>query len=138
MAGEVDWLERVVNVRRWTRGGERAPHKQLLLLYCLGRLQRTDTSKVAYTEAEPVLDELLCEFGPAGRTTSPAYPFHHLQTDELWTVTTASGIDAGSSRTALRASDAVGRLAPDFEAALRSDPRLFVLIVHFPARPKFS
>lgn len=36
----MDWVERVAEVRRWTRGGERAPHKPLLLLYALGRFQR--------------------------------------------------------------------------------------------------
>ena len=77
------WLDRVASIRRWSRGGERAPHKPLLLLYALGRLQRTGQSRVSFADAEPDVTRLLSEFGPA-RATTPAYPFHHLQTDGLW------------------------------------------------------
>jgi putative restriction endonuclease len=102
----------------------------LLLLYALGRLQRTGTTEVAYREAEPVLAQLLQEFGPPGRKSTPAYPFHHLQSDGLWSVTTATGASAGGSPTQLRELDAIGRLAPDFEAALQTDPVLLVLAAH--------
>jgi putative restriction endonuclease len=66
------WLERVAGVRKWTRAGERAPHKPLLMLYTLGRLQNLGSSRVSFAEAEPVLQRLLDEFGPAERKTSPA------------------------------------------------------------------
>jgi putative restriction endonuclease len=124
------WLERVANIRQWTRNGERAPHKPLLLLYALGRLQRTGTTEVKYSEAEPALAHLLQDFGPPGRKSSPAYPFHHLQSDGLWSVTTATGATPGSSPTQLRDLAASGHLAPDFEAALRTDPALLVLAAH--------
>lgn len=120
------WLDRVAGIRRWARGGERAPHKPLLLLYALGRLQRTGRSEMTYADAEPDLDRLLRDFGPAN-TTTPAYPFHHLQTDGLWIVQSA-GPDPGSSPSRLRSSGAVGRLAPEFETALRDDPGLAALI----------
>ncbi len=86
MRGSEDWLERIAGIRQWSRNGERAPHKPLLLLYALGRLQRTGTTEVTYLEAEPALEQLLHDFGPPGRRSSPAYPFHHLQTDGLWSV----------------------------------------------------
>lgn len=124
-----DWLDRVASVRRWSRGGERAPHKPLLLLYALGRLQRTGESAMSYTDAEPVLAQLLRDYGPTSRTTTPAYPFHHLQTDGLWVVH-AEGGDPGSSPSKLRSTDASGRLAPDFEHALQHDPALVALIAH--------
>lgn len=120
------WLERIGSIRRWSKAGERAPHKPLLLLYTLGRLQQTGASEVRYADAEPVLRQLLRDYGPS-RTTTPAYPFHHLQSDGLWTVSAASGAPGPSPRK-LRESGAVGRLDPAFEGALRSDATLLVLV----------
>jgi putative restriction endonuclease len=98
----------------------------LLLLYALGRLQRTGRSRVSFAEAEPDVARLLSEFGPA-RATTPAYPFHHLQTDGLWVVD-AGDADPGSSPGRLRASGATGQLDSAFEVALRRDPGLVALI----------
>ena len=125
-----DWLERIGAIRQWVRRGERAPHKPLLLLYCLGRLQRTGSTEVRYSEAEPALAELLRNFGPPARKTSPAYPFHHLQSDGLWTVTTAGGELPGSNAGQLKRTAATGRLVPDLEEALRGDARLVALAAH--------
>lgn len=71
MAAEDDWPERVGNLKVWARGGERAPHKPLLLLYSLARLRATGTTRATYKEAEPHLTRLLEEFGP-NRKTTPA------------------------------------------------------------------
>ena len=60
------WLERIARIRQWSRNGERAPHKPLLLLYVLGRLQRIGSTEVPYAEAEPALAQLLQDFGPPG------------------------------------------------------------------------
>lgn len=127
MRGSEDWLERIAGIRQWSRNGERAPHKPLLLLYALGRLQRTGTTEVTYLEAEPALEQLLHDFGPPGRRSSPAYPFHHLQTDGLWSVTASSTEIPGSSPAQLRETGATGRLVPALEAALVADPQLLVL-----------
>jgi putative restriction endonuclease len=127
--GRDEWLERVASIRRWRRGGERAPHKPLLLLFTLGRLQREGRSDVAYVEAEPALAGLLTDYGPAGRAARPEYPFHHLQTDGLWVVESAKG-DPGPSPSKLRSTGAIGRLSPEFEKALRDDPILIALVAH--------
>lgn len=120
------WLAEVAKIKQWSRAGERAPHKPLLLLFVLGRLHRTGTSRVTFAEAEPAVADLLRSYGPP-RKTSPAYPFHHLQSDGLWRVTTEDGSDPGSSLARLRASGAAGTLAPAFEAALAADPGLLAL-----------
>lgn len=124
------WLERVAGVRRWSQRGERAPHKPLLMLYALGRLQRTGTSRVPFVTAKAEVDALLAEFGPANRQTSAAYPFHHLQTDGLWVVETADGSEPGAVTGRLIAADAEGQFAPDFEPALLDDPGLAALAAH--------
>jgi putative restriction endonuclease len=122
-ARAVDWAERVTTLRRWTRGGERAPHKPLLLLYALGHFQRHGNEPILFSEAEEQLGRLLREFGPPRKTT-PAYPFHHLASDGLWLVTTESGEGSTASPAALRARRAAGQFAPDLAWSLRSDPQL--------------
>ncbi len=135
---EMDWVRRVTSLNQWRRGGERAPHKPLLLLYALGRLQQTGSSRVAFVDSEAPLGALLEEFGPP-RKTSSAYPFHHLTTDGLWVVRTPHGDQSpGSNLRSLR-DGAVGELATDFALAVERDPRLFsgvvraLLDANFPA-----
>jgi putative restriction endonuclease len=106
-------LSRVQQLRRWTRGGERAPHKPLLLLLMLGRVQRGQLGPVAFTEIERPLADLLRDFGPARPSYHPEFPFHHLTSDGLWVITDAAGADARPLGTAvgrLRSAGAVGRL----------------------------
>ncbi|GGQ01352.1 putative restriction endonuclease [Actinomadura coerulea] len=120
----MDWVERVTEVRRWSRGGERAPHKPLLLLYALGHYQRFGDAPMFYSEVEKHLAGLLREFGPP-RRTSPSYPFHYLTSDGLWEVQTADGDGSpGPGVGDLRARAARGRLTGELAAALRDDPRL--------------
>jgi putative restriction endonuclease len=84
---------------------------------------------MSYVGVEADLSRLLRDYGPSGRTTTPAYPFHHLQTDGLWTVR-ADQADPGSSPSKLSSSGAIGRLDPEFERALLGDPALISLIAH--------
>lgn len=137
----MNWLDRVAGLRQWTRGGARAPHKPLLLLYVLGRFRADDEDDgrgLRYSAVEGDLQRLLAEYGPPNRTT-PAYPFHYLASDGVWEVRTDHGPGSpGSGVRDLRASGATGRLAPDLRAALRRDPTLLARItqvlldLHFP------
>lgn len=120
----MDWLERAAKLRQWNRNGTRAPHKPLLFLYALGRYQRDADGELRYSAVEEDLKGLLAEYGPPNRTT-PAYPFHHLESDGVWEVRTDRGPGSpGSAVRELRATGAAGRLAPDLRAALRRDPAL--------------
>ncbi|MER7932175.1 MULTISPECIES: phosphorothioated DNA-binding restriction endonuclease [unclassified Streptomyces] len=134
----MDWLERAAKLRQWSRHGVRAPHKPLLLLYALARFQSDAEGELRYTAVEGDLKRLLAEYGPA-RGTSPAYPFHHLVSDEVWEVRTERGPGSpGTGVRELRSGGAVGRLAPDLRAALRREPSLLgrmarvLLDLHFP------
>ncbi|MEJ5256210.1 MAG: HNH endonuclease [Acidimicrobiales bacterium] len=122
------WLERVAAIRRHRRGGERAPHKPLLVLLALGQLSSTGSSELTWSAVEDRLGRLLRDYGPP-RPTSPAYPFRRLANDQgLWVVETATGEDPGENVGRLRDLQATGRFDPEFEAALRADPGLGVLI----------
>ncbi|MEV7005871.1 phosphorothioated DNA-binding restriction endonuclease [Streptosporangium sp. NPDC051022] len=127
----MDWVERVAGIRRWSKGGERAPHKPLLLLYALGRFQRHGNRPIPFSAAEAELRSLLKEYGPP-RDTSPGYPFHHLTSDGLWLVDTATGPGSpGPELGRLRDSQATGRLHPDLARALSEEPALVARIARF-------
>ncbi|PZG56083.1 restriction endonuclease [Spongiactinospora gelatinilytica] len=120
----MDWIERVAEIRRWSRGGERAPHKPLLLLYALGNFQRHGNAPIPFSAAEAGLKALLKEYGPP-RDTSPGYPFHYLTNDGLWLVDTRDGPGSpGTGLGRLRESQAAGRLHPDLARALAEEPGL--------------
>ncbi|MDH2429448.1 phosphorothioated DNA-binding restriction endonuclease [Sphaerisporangium sp. TRM90804] len=127
----MEWIARIAGIRRWARGGERAPHKPLLLLYVLGRFQRDGNVPISFSGAEADLRRLLKEYGPS-RETSPGYPFHHLTSDGLWLVDTADGPGSpGSGLGLLRDGRAAGRLHPDLARDLTEDPRLAAGIARF-------
>ena len=68
------WIERVTSLNQWRRGGERAPHKPLLLLYVLGRLQRTGSASMTFVDAEKDLGRLFGGVGPPRKTSGPPTP----------------------------------------------------------------
>jgi hypothetical protein len=73
----------IQKIKMWQRGGERAPHKPLLLLYALGRLTRGEPRQMNYKEVKDDLKNLLDEFGPPRANQSPSYPFIRLCNDFL-------------------------------------------------------
>ena len=83
MAADEDFLKRF-DVNVWQRGDERAPHKPLLLLLALARLQRGDDRLMLFEDVDTKLAALLRDFGPARKTTHPELPFWYLQTDGIW------------------------------------------------------
>jgi putative restriction endonuclease len=83
----------------------------------------------ARTAVERDLDDLLREFGPP-RKSSPSYPFDRLASDGIWVVSSDEGSGSpGDARGRLRSTNAKGRLDPDLDAALRSDPALLARVV---------
>lgn len=121
----MNWVERAAELRQWSKGAVRAPHKPLLLLYALGRFQREEgDGELRYSAVEEDLKRLLAEYGPVNRT-SPAYPFHHLVSDGVWEVRSNRGDGSpGTGVRELRATHAAGRLVPELRVALRREPSL--------------
>jgi putative restriction endonuclease len=55
-----EWLERVQNLRVWSQDGVRAPHKPLLLLIMLARIQGGRFGPIPYVD----LERPLADFAP--------------------------------------------------------------------------
>jgi putative restriction endonuclease len=136
-------LERFDTLNVWNRGGQRAPHKPLLVLYALGRWSRGDTGDIPFRDAERELTALLKEFGPPRRSHHPEYPFWRLQNDGVWAVHASVALKPRKSNTdppkgELLAKAARGGFSPEVQAALRADPALISEIAprllehHFP------
>jgi putative restriction endonuclease len=76
-------------IRRAQTDGRYAPHKPLLLLLSLARVQRNETRLMTLAEIEPALKGLLQAFAPSSSVASRHYPFWHLRGDagrRLWEV----------------------------------------------------
>ena len=76
---------RIQNLNVWKKGERRAPHKPLLVLYALGKLE-SGQRWLHFREVDQDLRELLIEFGPSRKRHHPEYPFWRLQNDGIWTV----------------------------------------------------
>lgn len=127
------WLDRVRHIRSWQTGGRRAPHKPLLLLYMLGRLQRDGSASAAFRDVAEPLADLLRDYSPSSSVQRPEYPFYHLRSDGLWQLTPPLALPPGRSPSAgqLRSVEAVGSLPPDLVAALKDDPMLFTTVARY-------
>lgn len=82
-------------IRVWQQGNRRAPHKPLLILLALGRLQRGEASVVEFSQIDAPLKTRIDEFGPTGAGKNRHLPFWHLATDgdgSLWQLRGPSSI----------------------------------------------
>lgn len=74
-------------VRRSQSNGRYAPHKPLLILLSLARVQHEDGRMARFTEIETDLRSLLDQFGPTNSSKNCFMPFWHLSSDHdgaLW------------------------------------------------------
>ena len=90
------FLERIRKINVWRSGDERAPHKPLLLLLALGRLQRGKGRLALYEDIKGPLTHLLQRFGPPRKTHHPVNPFQRLCNNKLWEVPRADSVDLTS------------------------------------------
>lgn len=146
MKSAIDVLDAFENIRRAQRAGVYAPHKPLLILLALARVQRGEPRLVEFTAVDARLKQLLAEFGPSSAAKSRHYPFWHLATDGSGTLWELSGpreilkrpAGATPSLTELRAHHIKGGFPVDIDDALREVPGLLqavasrVLDAYFP------
>lgn len=82
-----EFLRRLDEINVWQRRGQRAPHKPLLLLLALGRLQQGKQRLALYElDIRDRLRDLLRSFGPQRRRYHPEFPFWYLRSDQLWEI----------------------------------------------------
>ena len=136
-------LQRFETLRQWGSGGERAPHKPLLVLYAIGKLLRGEDRLISYTEdIEENLENLLKEFGPKRDSYNPQFPFWRLQNDGIWEVSDADNIRQTASGDAfitdLRDYNVSGGFNKTISDQLQNDSELTFDIIqslldaHFP------
>jgi|SRR5579884_620760 len=127
----------------WSRRGERAPHKPLLVLYALGRWSRGETADIAFADVDRDLTPLLKEFGPSRRSYHPEFPFWHLKNDGVWEVRSTSPLKTrkvsnSPLKSELLAKNVHAGFSDEVQKALRADPSLVgkiagrLLDQHFP------
>jgi putative restriction endonuclease len=117
-------LARLAALRQHRQGGQRSPHKPLLVLLALGRLSTVGSSELPWSAAEPALGNLIAEFGPVsvtGRAQSAAYPFTRLRADGIWVLDADVPMDLVSP---LASRQVTGHFEESVETALRADPEL--------------
>lgn len=132
MRSALDVLGAIEGIRAATAGNGYAPHKPLLLLLALARVQRGEERLVEFATVEPLLKSLLKEFGPTNSELRRNLPFWHLHTDRnglLWDLSGPSALlkrAAGHapSITELRSNHVAGGFHPDVDACLRQTPGL--------------
>ena len=143
MKTAVEVLEAFGNIRRAQRAGVYAPHKPLLILLALARVQRGEARMVEFTAVDDPLKQMLAEFGPSNSAKSRHYPFWHLATDGLWDLSGPREIlnrSAGATPSLgeLREHHIRAGFPADVDEALRSIPGLVqavatqVLEAYFP------
>ena len=130
-------LNRIKAIRVYGAAGKHAPHKPLLLLLALARVQRGESRWYPFALAETELGDLLRRHNPTGRAT-PEYPFWRLKNDgpqgsapkdRLWTIrgddTIREALERGArdvSRAGLLRGAAEGGFPEELQAFLAAHP----------------
>lgn len=79
----------VLNIKRWSRGDQRAPNKPLLMTYILSQYLHGHSQLFSFLEIEQPVRELLIQFGPVRKAYHPEYPFWRLVNDGFWRIDNA-------------------------------------------------
>ncbi len=126
----------------WKRGGQRAPHKPLLVLYAISRLLRNEPRMVEYETVDKDLKLLLREFGPRRKLYHPEYPFWRLQNDGIWELENAERVKIRKSSTDVRGNEllryeVLGGFTPEVQSVLETDKSLVAEVVNLLLQDNF-
>ena len=134
--------QKLNGINIWKRGGERAPHKPLLLLLAMGKAVRGEVRLARFSEIEKTLTGLLKHFGPPRQVHHPEFPFGRLVRDGLWEIPESTSLRRTQSGDLLRAElitrRITGGLPEPLYRLLADDPRSALLAArrilhaHFP------
>ena len=135
-------IQKFEDIKPWQRGGKRAYHKPLLILYAIGKFLRGENRLILYSQVDIDLGKLLQEFGSRQTKQGTHYPFWRLQNDSVWEVTNAYQITPNSSGDArkgdLLAHNVSGGFHETITAQFQSDSTLVFEVIqnllakHFP------
>ena len=91
------FLDRVASIKTHKKGGDRAPHKPLMLLLALGRVASGSQSRlIPYETADEIFKELWDDFGRPSNSPRAQYPFGRLRNDDgLWEIPEESQLSTG-------------------------------------------
>lgn len=117
----------LTGLKVWKRGGQRAPHKPLLLLLAMGRAVRGESRLAPFSELEKTLTGLLRHFGPPRQAHHPEFPFGRLVKDGLWEIPGTASLRRTRSgdlyRSELIAHGITGGLPEPLYRLLAADPQ---------------
>lgn len=140
--GSSSLRSRIQDLNVWKRGEKRAPHKPLLILYAIGKLEK-DTRWISFRDVDDDLRRLLIEFGPSRKRHHPEYPFWRLQNDGIWTVRNDAPLTRRESNTdplksELLEHDVHGGFTDAVWTVLKESPSLRYDIVRLLLREHFQ
>ena len=125
-------IESFKSIRPWRSGDRRAPHKPLLALYALGKLQRVGKRLHRFDIIDEELGQLLEEFGPSQTKKGTQDPFWRLQKNGVWYVTNAGKISEDRSGNVKPKELLEHNVSGGFHEAIiekfQTDPTLYVEI----------
>lgn len=135
-------LNQVSKINVCKSGDKRSPHKPLLILLCLARVQSGEARLVAFGDIEEKLVRMLSDFGPVSARKTPQLPFWHLQSDGFWEIPNTDGVltvSGSVSIKALRDNKVQAGFTQEVYELLKNDNDLIqqlselILDAHFPS-----
>ena len=121
------------NLTTWKRGGQRAPHKPLLVLFSLGRIYRGEPRFISYMELKDDLKQLLKDFGPHRHTYYSRFPFVRLCNDGIWELKGIKNLDTRIdwSEHHLIDNETIGGFTKEVYNILKENPNLIRKLAEF-------